>query len=317
MTAALLALASALAYAVSTVVGHRAATTLSGPGSVWSRAAGLLRHPGFLAGQLTGALGLGLHAAALAGGLVVVVQPVLCVGLVLALGLGATVDRHHPGRPLPTLRQWCAAGLVVVGLVVFLISAAPTAGTATAMSRALPAAVGTFLLVSGAVLVVVRSGRLHRPATALGACAGAAFGLTGVLLKTVTAMPVASWATSRSVYALLGVGLAGAAFAQWAYSAGPLVQSQPIASALEPVIAVALAGPVFAEGLAGGTAAHLAQVMGLAVLVAGVAGVARAQPTPITPAPEGAAPLAAGAAPRRSSRSGSRQLRSPTITAAR
>lgn len=276
MTAALLALASALAYAVSTVIGHRAATTaMAGSGSGWSRARRLLRRPGFVLGQALGALGLVLHAAALAAGLVVVVQPILCVGLVLALGLGALVDRGHVDRPLPGRGQWWAAGMVVAGLVVFLTSAAPTAGTVNAAGWAMPAAVGAFSAGSAVTALAAHRGRLHRPAAALAACSGVAFGLTGVLLKASLALPVTAWPLAWPVYALAGVGLAGTALAQWAYAAGPLVQSQPVASALEPVVAVALAGPVFAEGLAGGPVAHLVQLTGLVLLVAGVIGVGR------------------------------------------
>ncbi|MCO7220046.1 DMT family transporter [Klenkia sp. PcliD-1-E] len=276
MTAALLALASASAYAVSTVIGHRAAAyALSGDGSWWSRAGRLLRRPGFVLGQALGALGLVLHAAALAVGLVVVVQPILCVGLVLALALGALVDRRHPDRPLPGRGQWWSAGMVVAGLVVFLTSAAPTAGSGAAVSWALPAAVGALAAASAAVGFAVHRGRLRRPAAALAACSGLAFGLTGVLLKAVLALPVTAWPLAWAVYALVGVGLAGTALAQWSYAAGPLVQSQPVASALEPVVAVALAGPVFAEGLAGGPVAHLVQLAGLVLLVAGVVGVGR------------------------------------------
>ncbi|MCO7218398.1 DMT family transporter [Klenkia sp. PcliD-1-E] len=276
MTAALLALGSAMAYAVSTVIGHRAATSaLTGDGPGWARAGRLLRRPGFVLGQTLGALGLVLHAAALAAGLVVVVQPILCVGLVLALALGALADRRHRDRPLPGRGQWWAAGMVVAGLVVFLTSAAPTAGTGSAVGWALPVTVGAFAAGSAAVGSAVHRGRLRRPAAALAACSGLAFGLTGVLLKAVLSLPVTAWPLAWPVYALAGVGLAGTALAQWSYAAGPLVQSQPMASALEPVVAVALAGPVFAEGVAGGPVAHLAQLTGLVLLVVGVIGVGR------------------------------------------
>jgi hypothetical protein len=283
VTAALLALASALSYAAATVVGHRAATTsLAGTGRVGSPVVQLVRHPGFLIGQVLGIVGLALHAAALASGLVVVVQPVLCVGLVLALALGAVVDARYPGRPLPRRPQWIAAGTVVLGLVVFLAAAAPTAGTGQARAWALPAAVAVFALGALVVVLAARRGLVRRRAAALGACAGVAFGLTGVLVKAVVALPLTEWVTSWPTYALLGVGATGTALAQWAYSAGPLVKSQPVASALEPVVAVVLAGPVFAEGLAGGVPAHLGQAVGLALLVVGVLVVGRSDhPDPV------------------------------------
>jgi hypothetical protein len=242
-----------------------------------------VRHPGFFTGQLAAAVGLGLHAAALSTGLVAVVQPLLCTGLVMALALGALVDRRHPDRPLPHRGQWAAAVLVVVGLGLFLTAAAPRAGAGHLVAGALPLAVAAFLASSAGVATAVRRGRIRRAALALGAVAGCGFGLVGVLLKMVALLPVAGWATSWALYALLGVGGLATVLAQWAYGAGPLVQSQPVLTALEPVVALALAGPVFAEGLAGGLLAHTGQLTGAAVMVAGVVGVVRT--TTARPAP--------------------------------
>lgn len=282
MTAALLALASAWALAVATVLGHRAATTTAGTAgdaprrSALARQIGrLLRHPAFLTAQLAGVLGFVLHAAALATGLVVVVQPLLCTGMVMALVLGAVLDRRHPGRPLPHRRQWLAAVLVVVGLGLFLITAAPVAGSGRAGGPALPLAITGFAVLSAMAAIGVVRGTIRSAALALGAMAGIAFGLMGVLMKVVATLPMSSWSTSWAAYALVVVALAGTALAQWSYSAGPLIQSQPALTALEPVVALGLAGPVFAERLAGGLAAHTGQLIGLTLMVIGVIGVAR------------------------------------------
>jgi drug/metabolite transporter (DMT)-like permease len=295
MTAVLLALASAWALAVGTVLAHRAATATapaagrSGRDGLVRQAGRLVKHPGFLAAQLAGVVGLVLHGAALATGLVVVVQPLLCTGLVMALVLGAVLDRRHPDRPLPHRRQWIAAILVVLGLGLFLVTAAPAAGAGHAVTAALPLSVAAFAALSATVAVRVRRGRIRHAALALGAVAGTGLGLMGVLLKVVTVLPVVNWAGSWSSWALLGVGLVATAFAQWSYGAGPLVQSQPVLTALEPVVALALAGPVFAEGLAGGLVAHAGQLAGLALMVVGVVGVARhaaaVAPTPAADAP--------------------------------
>ena len=294
MTAVVLALASAWAFAVATVVGHRAATNTAvaerenrGSRSVLLVVRRLLQQPGFLVGQLAGALGLVLHAAALSAGLLVVVQPLLCTGLVMALALGAVVDRRHPDRPLPHRRQWMAATLVVSGLFLFLVSAAPSAGAHPVSAPALLTAMATFAVVTGTVCVRVRRGRSRHPALLLGAATGMAFGLSGVLVKAVTTLPVASWPTAWPVYALAAVGLTGTALAQWAYGAGPLVQSQPAQSALEPVVALGMAGPVLGEALAGGALAHTGQVLGVGLMLAGVVGVARHAAT----APGHAVPL--------------------------
>jgi drug/metabolite transporter (DMT)-like permease len=289
MTAVLLALASAGALAVGTVLAHRAAgsTARSHAGAgVLRRAGRLVRHPGFLAAQLAGVAGLALHGAALAAGLVVVVQPLLCTGLVMALLLGAALDRGHPDRPLPRRRQWTAAVLVVVGLGLFLVAAAPTAGSGHVVGWALPAAVGAFAVLAAAVVARVHRARVRHAATALAALAGIGFGLTGVLLKVVVQVPISDWPTAWSLWVLIGVGAGSTALAQWSYGAGPLVQSQPVLTALEPVVALALAGPVFAERLAGGATAHVGQLVGLVLMLIGIVEVARhtAAP-PSVPAP--------------------------------
>src|SRR3954452_4808211 len=129
--AGLLAAAAALAFALATVVMHRAASdspTASGLGLVRR----LLGRPAWLAAQGVSVVGVLLQAAALRVGSVVLVQPLLSLGLVFSLALGAVVDRRHPGRPLPGSVQWLAAGSVAAGLAVFLAGASPSAGSAAA-----------------------------------------------------------------------------------------------------------------------------------------------------------------------------------------
>ena len=308
MTAVLLALASAWAFAVATVVGHRAATTTAdteagnrGPRALLRRAGRLVRHPGFLAGQLAGGAGVASHAAALSHGLLVVVQPLMCTGMVMTLVLGALVDRRHPGRPLPHRRQWLAAVLVVAGLSLFLGTAAPTAHSAHATGRALPVALAAFAALTGVAVLWVRGGGTRHPAAVLGALSGLGFGLTGVLIKVVVTLPVGRWPTVWPLYALLAVSLVSTVLAQWSYSSGPLVQSQPVLTALEPVVALFLAGPVFGEGLARGLPAHTGQLAGLALMLGGVVAVVRHDAGTTTPPvpPSGVLPPPERGTPRR------------------
>src|SRR4051795_10644132 len=100
MSTVLLALAAAAAYAAATVAEHRGATNAAGDpdGGLVRR---LLRQRVWLGGQGAAVAGVLLSAAALRSGQLVVVQPLLSSGLVLALVFGALVDRRHAGRPLP------------------------------------------------------------------------------------------------------------------------------------------------------------------------------------------------------------------------
>lgn len=280
MTAVLLALLSASAFATSTVVQHRAATTVgeehgsTGPVGLFVR---LLRTPAWLAGQGAAVTGFVLHAAALRFGPVVVVQPLLSGGLVLTLALGALVDRRHPDRPLPSRRQWVASGIVVVGLTLFLLSAHPRHGHVT--GRAL------ILLLAGAAAILAalgaawwRSlpGRPHK-ALALGVAAGCGFGITGVLLKQVVRHPPTGWHSTWPLLLMIVVGVTSIVLAQSAYQTGALIESLPPLTVLEPVVAVAIASRAYGEHLHPGWLHHLGQGGGLLLLAVGVVIIARAE----------------------------------------
>jgi drug/metabolite transporter (DMT)-like permease len=277
LTAVLLALAGACAFAVATVVQHRAATdTAAAGGGRWL--VRLARRPAWLAAQAAGGLGLVLHVAALRSGPVALVQPLLASGLVFALALGAWVDRRHSGRPRPGWGQWLAAAAVAAGLATFLVSARPAAGTAVAPAPGLAAATVAALLLAGlAALWTRRPGRPHR-AFVRGAAAGVGFGVTGLLLKHLLGVPVPSWGAAGTAVELLAVAAAGIALSQAAFAAGPLVESLPAATVLEPAVGVLLAVPLFGETLLADAGARLGQLAGALLLGAGLVVLARRTP---------------------------------------
>ncbi|SDG98357.1 DMT family transporter [Klenkia brasiliensis] len=274
----LLALLSACAFAVSTVVQHRAATVAGQDlpqGAVLRLVGKLVRNKAWIGGQAAALSGFCLHAAALKFGPVVVVQPLLSGGLVISLALGALVDRRHPDRLLPEKGQWIAAGVVAVTLGLFVVSARPDHGGAFARPGPLLVCVGAAaatMLV--AALWALRPGAPHK-ALALGLGAGFGFGITGLLLKDVVAHPPGDLLTSWTTYLLLASGAASITFAQWAYQSGQLIECLPVMAILEPLVAVGLAAPVYGERLAPGFLATTGQVVGVVGLVAGVAVLAR------------------------------------------
>ena len=278
MIAALLALLSALSFATSTVVQHRAATTAGGGDA---RAVQLflklLRTRAWLAGQATAAVGFALHGLALHSGQVVIVQPLLSSGLVLTLVLGFLVDRRHPGRPLPSRTQWISAGVVVAGLAIFLPSAQPRHGAPTGSPVVLllagSAAIGAALL---AAWWSRNPERPHR-ALALGVAAGCGFGITGTLLKQVVRNAPTSWPAIWPLLLMVAVGVTSIVLAQSAYQAGALIESLPSLTVLEPVVAVIVASRAYGEHLHGGWLHHTGQALGLLLLAAGVIGIARAE----------------------------------------
>ena len=278
MTALVLALLSALAFATATVVQHRAATSVqvaAGRGASARLAVRLLGRPAWLAGQGAAAAGFVLHGLALRAGAVSLVQPVLASGLVLALALGALVDRRHAGRPLPTARQWAAAAVAALGVAVFLVAAAPAPGAATGRPAVLLIACGSsFVSLAAAWAWARRPSAPHR-ALALGTAAGIGFGVTGVLLKEVVGRAPTTLAAVWPLVAMVLVGAGSIVAAQAAYRAGALIESLPPLTVLEPVVAVVVAAAAYGEKLAPGWLAHTAQLAGVLILAGGVVALAR------------------------------------------
>ena len=273
MTAVLLALAAALAFAFATVAQHRGATDAAdggAQGQVVGLVRRLVRHPGWLAGQGAGVIGVVLHAVALHSGRLVVVAPLLSSGLVLALGIGAVVDRRHAGRPLPGRAQWAAAAAVAGGLTLFLLMSRPAPGVAAAPLLPTTVCAAAALVVAGAAaLWGRRPGRPHR-ALVLGIAAGLGFGVAGLLMKEFVGQPLGAWPAWVAAAEMAAVGLVSTLLTQWAYQAGPLIESLPATTVLEPAVAVVLSGPLFAEWLAPSPLARAGQLVGALAAVAGL-----------------------------------------------
>src|SRR3954447_23151202 len=89
---------------------------------------------------------------------------------------------------------------------------------------------------------------------------------------------------------LLLVGAVSVLMAQRAYQAGPLVQSLPATTVLEPLVATVLAGALYGEHLAPGLLAHVLQLGGATAAAAGLVPRPRRSigATPVPPAaPQG------------------------------
>src|SRR3954463_50495 len=145
---ALLAVLCAVLFAVGAGLQHEAAEgSTSASGLSWRR---LMTKPKWVVGQLSTASGTGLQVAALALAPVAVVQPVLAVGLVVALAIRAV--RH---RTVPLKAELLGGALTTVGLAVFLVAARPAVGVQThepSTLGVLTAVVVSVVLVLGATL---------------------------------------------------------------------------------------------------------------------------------------------------------------------
>ena len=244
----LLSLGAALCYAVASVLQHRAA--VAEPAEHSMRASLLLRlvrRPLWLLGRLIDTGGYALHAAALHTGSLVVVEPLLCVGLLFALPLGMVSSRARM-----TARDWLGATSLTAGLALFVMLSPTTSARDTApASRWAPTLVA--IVLAGAVLVrLARRQSPARRAALLAASAGCLFALTAALTKSALARwsdgvfhLLAGW----ELYLLILIALVGSVAVQSAFQAGPLAASLPTLTAVEPVVGALLGVALFQERL--------------------------------------------------------------------
>jgi drug/metabolite transporter (DMT)-like permease len=234
-----LALAAAFMFALSNVLEQREAEQLPDDQSL---RAGLIvrlvQRPLWLVGFGADVSGYVCHAAALAFGSLVFVQPLLVTGLLFALLLRAAIT----GRPLHR-RELLAATLLAAGLAVFLLVVSPHGGRSTApIGRWVIA--GPVIVVAIAVCVVAGQRVTGaRRALLLGLAAGISFGVSAALTKTFVHLlghGVFTMLQHWEPYALAVATLGGLLLAQSSFQAGSLSASIAALEVAEPVVAAAI-----------------------------------------------------------------------------
>ncbi len=268
------ALGSACAAATSSVLQHRSARTTGGDRGDERRFLGrLLIRPMWLAGLLAGAVGLVLHALALSGGRLAVVQPLLVSGVLFALPVSVVLEGH---RPSAVEGLW--ALLLVAGLAAFLVAGQPTAGSVSVDADVLAATTVVGCAVVGAIaLVGLRWPHGHGSAL-LGTAAGIGYGVVAALLKQTSVLAeqgVVALLADWPAYTLIVVGGATIALTQLAYRAGPLAGSMPALTVTDPASSVAIGALAFHERLAATPLAITVEVAGFVAMFAATAQLAR------------------------------------------
>ncbi|HKN49017.1 MAG TPA: DMT family transporter [Actinomycetota bacterium] len=263
------ALGAALGYAASSVMQQRAAQ--DEPADEALKPGLLLRlvcQPLWLAGLAADGLAYMLQFVALGHGSITVVQLLLVSGLLFALPLGALVARCPIGRS-----DVLAGGLVVVGLATFLTVAAPAGGRAEAPIATWVAVGAGGAVTMGAFVLLAGPRPGVRRATTLGAAAGIANALVAVFSKAsahLLAHGLLHAATSWQPYALVAAGVASLMLSSSAFQAGSLAASLPVLTVVDPVAATIIGRLFFGESLTISGMAPLAEVGGIAAIVAGV-----------------------------------------------
>ncbi len=268
------ALVSALAAAASSVLQHRSARRA--PDSTGRNGLTLLRHlvgqPLWLLGSLSAAVGLALHVAALGGGRLTLVQPLLVSGLLFALPVSVLLERRRP-----SLVQWAWAAVVMIGLSTFLLVARPHGGSGSTPAPRL-------LLVTiagGASMAVLALGARvdgRRRPVLLASAGGIGFGVASALIKECTTAAGHGAATVLASWALYGVLLVGAAaitLTQVAYRSGPLASSLPAMTIGDPAAAVLIGVLAFHEQVNSAPVAVASQVVAFSLMGVGTWQLAR------------------------------------------
>jgi drug/metabolite transporter (DMT)-like permease len=264
-----LSLASAACYGFGAVLQHRAAIQqprhLSMQAGLLVR---LLRRPWWLVGNALDAVGYVFQFLALRRGSLALVEPFLVLSLVVSLTVTARLERQPISR-----RGFVSAGVIMAGLVVFLVVAQPGEGRPRASGLAWAGLSAGILAVCVAVTLAARRASRRRAAVLLAVGAGSVFGYVAALTERaghLLDLGLGHLLTTWVPYALVVSAALALLLAQSAFHAGALHLSLPTMTIGPPLVAIAIGLGVFGEHVATRGLAPLFEVIGLGVLVAGV-----------------------------------------------
>lgn len=274
--AALLALSSALCVATGDVLQQRAAHCITdrelGPVELF---AGLLRSQRWWWGAALLLASIGLQAAALGGGSVLLVQALLMFSVLFALPINARLSHRAV-----TAGEWVWAALLTAAVTVVVVVGNPQTGHAGAPLRtwAVVALVLGPLLAGCVVAGRVRGGAVA--AVLFAFVSGSLWGVFAVLTKEVMArlgQGVGVVTRTPELYACILVALGGVVWSQAAFRAGPLTASMPTLQVSQPVVASVLGVVVLGETLDTGRAGTVALLVAVVVMTAAIIKLARVE----------------------------------------
>lgn len=274
--AALLALSSALCVAIGDVVQQRAAHRITDrPVGHLELLAKLLRDGRWWSGAGVLIASIGLQAAALGEGSVLLVQPLLTCSLLFALPINARLSQRAV-----TGQEWVWAGLLTAAVAVIVTVGHPQEGRTNASLHtwAVVAVVLGPLLAGCIVAGRIRGGAVA--AVLFAFVSGSLWGVFAVLAKEVVArLGDGGWAVLRApeLYACLLAVLGGLVWSQSAFRAGPLTASMPTLQVSQPVVAAVLGVVVLGETLNTGPAGMVALVVAALAMTTAIVQLARVE----------------------------------------
>jgi hypothetical protein len=246
----------------------------------------LTRDPLWLAGWLINLCGFAAHSLALHFGSIVVIQAILVVQLMFAVGTGALMRRERPRA-----RDWWGAALVCAGVILVVTLRGDVPQVAPPRAHVVRA-VALFAACIVLILVVARG--IHRPhlrSALIAVGAGLCFSTTAIQIVLVTGDlsqygPLGLFDWPLLVLALSAI--VGSVLVQDSFAGGTLPLSLTAMTVTDPVASGIAGLLLFDAGMpAPGTVISLA---GAAVLIAVGVGIVANSAALVTAQPPAAAP---------------------------
>jgi drug/metabolite transporter (DMT)-like permease len=249
--AAFLAIVAAVCFALAAALQQRGQFALAHAGNAVKGLGGLIRLvavPVWLLGTLVLLIGYATQGAALDRGKLVVVQPLLVTTIVWALPLGRWLTAQQVVR-----RQVLGAGVVVIGLAMFVLVGDPDAGVDNASTTSFAIATVVICGVVATLLAWLRTTSAPAVrAAVLGVCAGLFVGLSATFSKPVINdlhISIAHAAADWRTWALLGFGFIAFVVQQLSLATGQLAPAMAGVSVSNPAVSVILGILLFEERL--------------------------------------------------------------------
>ena len=271
----LLALVAACLFALAATLQQKGALGMGevslGKPSSFVR---LARQKWWLLGTLALLAGYVFQAVALDHGKLAVIQPLLVTTIVFALPLGYLLTQQQVTRD-----QVAAAGLVVLGLGLFIVVGDAASGNDNAPSWQWAAVIVLLGIVSALLVVFGGRGSLARKAAAFGACAGLLYGLSASLWKPAAeALDVdglGGLLSNWEFWAFATAGILAFLVQQVSLATGRLAPSVAMTSVLNPLVGILIGTLLLDERLADPTWHKVVAYAGLGFALAAAVSITR------------------------------------------
>lgn len=228
----------------------------------------LAQRPSWLLGLVLSAVAFALHAVALSRGDLALVQPIIVSGIVFAVVIRSALEHRFPDA---STLVWLVT--TWAGLALFLAVRPPTADGAPENGLgAVLVGVGVALVLA-AMAVASRADAPQVRGALLAGASGVLFGLVAGLVKLVLARfgdGIGAVLGSWPLWALVVTGLWAVLLNQRAYQSTRLSVTTPILNVAEVAVAIVFGLLVLGEDPGQSPAVLLGEVVGLALVIAGV-----------------------------------------------